>query len=564
MLSLLGEYDGIPLEALAIAIVFMLAFSVQRHHPIWLFTAERCLSRMAQRRAPLIALVGFLALAGSISLSLFGRMPEPSVHDEFSYLLAADTFSHGRLSNPTHPLWMHFESFHILQKPTYASKYPPAQGLMLALGQVIGGHPIVGVWISTALACATICWMLLAWLPPRWAALGGLLVALHPGMLLVWSQSYWGGTLSAMGGALLFGAWRRIVRRPRRRDALWLGAGLSVLAHSRPYEGLLVSLPMAVAVLVWILGKNGPKAQVSIGQIALPILALIAVTGGAMAFYNWRVTGDPLRMPYQVYETIYSPTPLFLWQQPLPMPTYRHAVMREFYQFTDYLFKEQHTVGGLAWMSWHKVKTYWTFYQGGRYLRLVLTLPLIMLPWLLRDRWSCLAIFTCAVLAVGLLVEPWMYPHYAAPITSLVVVLVLQALRRIGLWRWRGQPVGRLLVCAILVVALASFTVAWVQRMQNTWSGWQFDRAHILRDLKADGARHLVIVRYGPQHQPNNEWVYNEADIDGASVVWAREMDLPQTGPLLEYFKGRRVWLAEINDDRIRPKLVPYPSLAGR
>jgi hypothetical protein len=165
----------------------------------------------------------------------------------------------------------------------------------------------------------------------------------------------------------------------------------------------------------------------------------------------------------------------------------------------------------------------------------------------------------CGVLAVGLLIEPWMQPHYAAPVTCLVVMLVVQALRHIRLWGWGGQPVGRLLVGAILVVACASFIVAWVQQMRNKWSGWEYERARILRELKADRARHLVIVRYGPQHQPNNEWVYNEADIDGSRVVWAREMGAPQTGRLLEYFKDRQVWLAEINDDQIRQKLVPFP-----
>jgi hypothetical protein len=53
--------------------------------------------------------------------------------------------------------------------------------------------------------------------------------------------------------------------------------------------------------------------------------------------------------------------------------------------------------------------------------------------------------------------------------------------------------------------------------------------------------------------------VYNAADIDNAQVVWAREMDMVQNRKLLEYFKDRHVWLAEVDNNAMSPKLVPYP-----
>ena len=38
-------------------------------------------------------------------------------------------------------MWVHFETFSVIQKPTYQCYTPAAQGLILAAGQIIAGHP---------------------------------------------------------------------------------------------------------------------------------------------------------------------------------------------------------------------------------------------------------------------------------------------------------------------------------------------------------------------------------------------------------------------------------------
>ncbi len=172
--------------------------------------AERGLNAFARKRARSVIAIGLTAVALRVVLFPVEPIPKPTIHDEFSYLLMSDTFAHGHLANPTHPMWSHFDATYVNQKPTYVSKYFPAQGVFLAFGQAILGHPFWGVCLGIGLMCASICWMLQGWFPPFWALLGAMIAIIRLGTFSYWANSYLGCTLPAIGGALVLGAFPRI------------------------------------------------------------------------------------------------------------------------------------------------------------------------------------------------------------------------------------------------------------------------------------------------------------------------------------------------------------------
>lgn len=288
------------LEAGLVAIAVVLAFTVPNLGANWYEAVERTFSRLAEKRGLSVIVVGLTALALRAALLPVLPIPVPGVQDDFGYLLLSDTFAHGRLTNPTNPMWVHFETFQVIWHPTYTAKYYPAQGLFMALGQVVLGHPFWGIWLSVGVMCAAITWMLQGWLKPGWALLGGLLAVIRIGTFSYWANSYFGGAVAAIGGALVLGALPRLKQQRRVRHALLMGLGFAIIANSRPYEGLFFGIPVGVVLLVWHwkLWKMDRVALVgAVKHVMVPLLAVIALTLVGMGYYFRRTTGSPFDTP---------------------------------------------------------------------------------------------------------------------------------------------------------------------------------------------------------------------------------------------------------------------------
>jgi len=536
-------------------------------------------SRLARQKMTAVIAIGLVAIAIRLSVLWLFPVPYPQIHDEFSYLLQADTFAHGRLTNPTHPMWLYFDTFHVNQHPTYESKYPPGQGLALAVGQLMG-HPWIGVLLTGGLMCSVVLWMLQGWFPPGWALLGGVLVMFRIAIFSYWMNSYLGGFVGAIGGALVMGALPRILGAWRAwkatqtdllvvpdselaenrmvANAVLLGIGVVILANSRPFEGAFFCLPVFVVLLVRFL-MDACSWRVTLRRIVAP-LCLAGVLGVAfMGYYNWRGTGKATLMPYTVNEKTYMNTPTFMWQKLRPVRHYDNP------QFDDYYNGQKRR----AWL----VEGVTSVSKGARkieYTALIavffflwpqLILTLLTLWHLLRDRRARLLliqavlVFTCLLLP-----RAWFNLHYIAPLVATIFALVTQAMRHVRRWRLCGRPIGIGLtrVMVVCVILYAPFNKDHKSRFDN-YEPIKM-RAAFAAGLQELPGEHLVIVRYTSQHVPAREWVYNGADIDGSKVVWAREIPGVDMQPLLDYFHGRQLWIAEA--DAKPPRLTRYDAIA--
>jgi hypothetical protein len=555
--SLLTLIEALLVASAGALILFSSASASHHDQPQTFVTMERGFGALARRRGLSVLLVGLCVVVVRILFIPILGVPQPNNHDEFSYLLAADTFSHGRLTNPTHPMWIHFESFHIIEKPTYMSMYPPAEGLVLAAGQLLG-HPWIGQILVTALMCSALCWMLQGWLPPAWALLGASIAVLRLAILSYWMNGYWSASIVALGGALVLGAWPRIRKHLRVRDAFLMGLGLVILANSRPYEGLVFAIPVACAMLFWLLDRDRPPFRQSLARVVVPICLCLLIASTATAYYYYRVTGSPFQMAYLVNAETYAAAPLFIWQTPRPETEYHHEVMRNFYGWELEAFKQSRHLTGYLRRSAGASVTWWQFYLGP-----LLTVPLLALPCVVRKRKMRVPLLLCTFVVAAMAVETWNRPDYFSPATCALYLVLVQGMRYLWHWSPAGRPLGRSLVRAIPVLACAMIflrvTAAAIHvHIENPWPRGDLARAAILDQLQRFPGRQLVIVVHGSSHNFDHEWVYNDADIDAAKIVWARDMGSDANQELLSYFKDRRVW--RVDAGASPPQLHSYEA----
>lgn len=517
------------------------------------------LSRSPWRAGTAVTLT---CLALSLLTGLWAGIHYPGTHDEFGYLLQADTFCQGRLSNPAHPFWQHFESMHIIQQPTYQAKYPPGQGLAIALGQATIGIPMAGIWLSCALCAAAVWWMLAAWVPPRWAVLGGLLWAfkLAPSN---WAQSFWGGAVACTGGALLLGGLRRSWDRPTFASSLAIATGTSLLAMTRPYEGLVLTMFVA-GTLLYRAVQAGWSPALIVGKLCLPALIALVPAGVFLTAYNSAVTGDWKRMPYAAHDVQYSANPTFLFSHPIPVeriPEYRHSAMRDYYVGWERLrWTEKASLYGFNPSLATKLWGFFRFYVGGPFL-----IPIIAFSLAPRRSWWTFAVAGVGIALLANTQTLYLYAHYIAGITGLMFFLGITGMRLLNRWKPGARPIGKVLSGLTVLSLLMG---AFGPPLSTLWSPLetQTARSRMEKQIRATrSGKHLLFVSYLPDHNIHDEWVYNGAQIDACEFVWARSISPERDAELAAYYPDRTVWQLTTGHTSIaavptREPLPPYPT----
>ena len=550
---------------LALAALLVMLYVV---HP----AVEPYLRRLASHTGWSMLVLATLPIALRLALLPHFPIPTPAGSDDFSHLLVAGTLTHFRLANPTHPFHQFFEAIYVMQEPGYSSMYPPGQGMILALGQLLFGIPWAGVLLCGGAFCALCYWMLRAWMLPLWAFAGGLLAVFQFGPLNQWMNTYWTSAIPAVAGCLVFGALARLRTTPNAvLMGVAAGAGLALHLITRPFESILLTVSAAL-FLPFLPWRTLVRAAMAAMLVLLPAVALLL-------FQNKAVSGSWTTLPYEVSRYEYGIPATFV-MQPNPVPHRQLTPEQDLdYRAQSAIHGDQpETVRSYLERLGYRIRYYRFFVLPPLYLALVAFLVTIR-------RWSYVwVVAALGVFVLGSNFYPYFYPHYIGATTPLFVLMSVVGLEKLSLPLWsrpsacRGAD-HRLLWSArlrssrslwptsqslrlgplLFLLCTALFLYWYGIRLSGreelfpalAYDEWDFvnhgdpeGRIAINDELGRAPGRQLVFVHYAPQHK-FHEWIHNDADIDAARVVWALDLGEAENKKLIAYYSDRHVWMVE-------------------
>ena len=501
----------------------------------WKRVAEN-ISKLAERTLPCMMILGAAPILLRLALLPHHPAPSPDIYDEFGHLLVADTLRHFRLANPTHPFHRFFETFFTLQEPTYSSIYPIGQGLALAFGKLIFGHPWAGVILSTAAFCSLTYWMLRAWTTPMWSLAGGVLSVIQFGPLCYWMNTYWGGSLAAAAGCLVFGAWPRL--KDSRNYALISGTGLALLILIRPYESLFIAVPL-------LLTKTIRFAAMA----SIPISLALGLT----LLHNHSVTRSWTTLPYALSQYQYGvPASLTIQEDPAPHGELTPQQAMGYKSQLAFRTSPRETVQSFLLRLEYRVRFYRFFFLAPLYVAL-----LFFLSALRERRFQWIAV-TILLVSLGANIFPSFEFHYLAPIACLFLLIAVIGLEQLARFSPDASRVIMLLCCLHFLLWYSAHLFDSGVLRYETWAGINHKNPErrITVNRQLPPGKLLIFVHYSPGHIFQDEWVYNEADIDAARVVWARDLGAEDNAKLQGYYPDRKVYLLE--PDSRPPRLTEY------
>lgn len=277
-----------------------------------------------------------------------------------------------------------------------------------------------------------------------------------------------------------------------------------------------------------------------------------------MGFYNRQTTGNPFLLPHLLNERVYSPFPLFLWEKPKPVLTFRDPAFQKFYQVTaqEYGYESKKTLAGVLRTEAGRLLTDWFFYCGA-----ALTIPVLIgiISCVRKSKLRIVAFAAASTVAAVALCTYTMF-HYAAPLTVTVYVFAIEGLRY--LWQQEGTGERAFAAAVCITVILSALLRQTGSAAVNSKFALPDTRTLVVDQLDKKPGKQLVLVSYDMQrHYPGDELVHNWADFDSQKILWARSKGPGHDSDLCSAYSDRTFW--SVTTDDVSYSLQPLHPCVG-